>query len=166
MLLPPPPHPICFSLLLFAFHLLQLSKQVLCGPKEGKHTVQSSPSQNGFCHAKWRKWIHRDLSFSLGCQQGWVPRGKNILTLVICHACHWSSQTLALLLRTFPTHIDLCLPSLWTAITQSYGQEPKDSHEDNFPDVWASSKFEGKSNQKNLTVSAGKAWCILTTAYN
>lgn len=83
---------------------------------------------------------------------------------MICHACHSQDSGTFAEDISYPHRINKTSACLFELISHNLmGKEPKDSHEDNFPDVWASGEFEGKSNQKNLTVSAEKGWCTLTT---
>lgn len=94
-------------------------------------------------------------------------QGKHILALVICHACHRSSQDSGSFAEdiSYPHKTSACL--LFELISHNLiCRSQRTAMRINFPDVWASSKFEGKNNQKNLTVSAGKGWCTLTTACN
>lgn len=72
----PTPYPICFSLLVFGFHLLQFSKQILCGLKEGKHTQSNPLLAKWLLACKMKEVDSWGPSFISGFQQGLVPRGK------------------------------------------------------------------------------------------
>lgn len=72
----PHPYSICFSLLVFGFHLLQFSKQILCGLREGKHTQSNPLLAKWFLACKMKEVDSSVPSFISGFQQGLVPRGK------------------------------------------------------------------------------------------